>query len=108
MRNRTLRKVRHGRLARSFHLGTGRLGYCGGGWLDCLEDVQPQAEVQAGFDTTAKGNTTMKTFWITFIVDEAIAVAQAFVGGSNLAPNIKAALESFIAAGQALLKELGV
>lgn len=99
---------RHGRLARSFHLGAIGLAGSDRSRLGSLEDLQPQPDIQAGFDTTVKGNTAMKTFWITFIVDEAIAVAQAFVGGSNLAPNVKAALESFIAAGQALLKELGV
>jgi hypothetical protein len=48
----------------------------------------------------------MSTFWITFIVTEAVGVAEAFVASSGLKPNVKAALEAFIAAGSNLVREI--
>ena len=48
----------------------------------------------------------MSTFWIQFIITEAIGVAQAFVQLSTISPTLKAALESFIAAGQNVIAAL--
>lgn len=48
----------------------------------------------------------MSTFWITFVVNQALGVAQIFIGTSNLKPAMKAALAKFIAAGQALVAAL--
>lgn len=45
----------------------------------------------------------MSTFWLQFIITEAIGVAQAFVGMSNIKPGLKAALENLISAGQAVV-----
>lgn len=42
----------------------------------------------------------MNNFWITFIVTEAVGVAQAYVAVSNIKPGLKTALEGLIAAGQ--------
>lgn len=41
----------------------------------------------------------MSTFWISFIITEAVGVASAFVAISNLKPGLKAALEAFILSG---------
>lgn len=43
----------------------------------------------------------MSTFWLQFIVTEAIGVAQAFISISTIKPGLKAALENLISAGQA-------
>jgi hypothetical protein len=45
----------------------------------------------------------MNSFWLTFIITEAVGVAEAFVNASNLKPAVKAALEKFILAGTELL-----
>jgi hypothetical protein len=48
----------------------------------------------------------MNTFWITFLVGQAVAVAQSFIATSGLKPAVKSALIKFIAAGQALANAL--
>lgn len=48
----------------------------------------------------------MGKFWITFAINEAITVAQAFVAGSKLADPLKVAVENFITSGQAVLSAL--
>lgn len=48
----------------------------------------------------------MTTFWITFIVNEAIGIAVAYVGQANIPSGIKTALEAFIAAGQGLISAI--
>lgn len=45
----------------------------------------------------------MSTFWLSFIVTEAVGVAQAFVMISSIKPGLKAALEQLIASGQAVV-----
>lgn len=45
----------------------------------------------------------MSSFWISFIITEAVGVAQAFVATSNIKPGIKAALENLIQAGTAAI-----
>jgi len=45
-------------------------------------------------------------FWLTFAINEAIAVPAAYVASSKLTDAQKAAAEQFIAAGQALLATL--
>ena len=45
----------------------------------------------------------MNTFWLQFVIVEAVGVAQAFVGVSNIKPGLKAALENLISAGQAVV-----
>ncbi len=45
----------------------------------------------------------MNSFWLTFIITEAVGVASAFVNASNLKPAVKAALEKFILAGNELV-----
>ena len=45
----------------------------------------------------------MSTFWLSFIVTEAISVAEAFVQISSMRPGLKAALENLILAGQAVV-----
>lgn len=47
----------------------------------------------------------MNQFWITFVVTEAIGVAQAYVAVAvaNNRPNFKAALEGLINAGNAVI-----
>ncbi len=49
----------------------------------------------------------MNTFWIAFLISEAVSAAQAFVLVSGLKPAVKAALLKFIAAGQSLANALG-
>jgi hypothetical protein len=49
----------------------------------------------------------MNSFWIAFIVNQAVAAAEAFIATSKLNPAVKAALGKFIAAGQALANALG-
>jgi hypothetical protein len=49
----------------------------------------------------------MNTFWIAFLISQAVAAAQAFVIVSGLKPAVKSALLKFIAAGQALANALG-
>jgi len=44
----------------------------------------------------------MGNFWLNFVIDEATAVAAAYVNSSTIKPGIKTALENFILAGQAL------
>ncbi len=50
----------------------------------------------------------MSTFWLSFIVTEAVGVASAFVTISSLPPGVKFSLENFIAAGQALILDLQI
>ena len=50
-----------------------------------------------------KGKTNMCTFWITFVIQEAIGIAQAFVAISSIKPGEKTALENLITAGQAAI-----
>lgn len=45
----------------------------------------------------------MATFWLNFVIQEAIGVAQVFVENSNIKPGLKRALEGLIAQGQAVL-----
>lgn len=45
----------------------------------------------------------MTTFWLNFVITEAIGVAQAFVGMSNIKPGLKASLEILISAGQGVI-----
>lgn len=45
----------------------------------------------------------MSNFWLNFVITEAIGVAQIFVQASNLKPQLKAALENLITAGQAVI-----
>ncbi len=45
----------------------------------------------------------MSSFWLTFIINEALAAAEAFIASSGLKPAVKSALSKFIAAGTALL-----
>lgn len=42
----------------------------------------------------------MTTFWLNFIVLEAVGVAHAFLQLSNIKPGLKAALENLVDAGQ--------
>lgn len=42
----------------------------------------------------------MTTFWLSFIVQEAIGVAAAYVQTANIKPGLKSALEQMILAGQ--------
>lgn len=42
----------------------------------------------------------MNTFWLNFIILEAVGVAQAFVQVSGIKPQLKMALENLITAGQ--------
>jgi len=42
----------------------------------------------------------MNTFWLGFIIQEAIGVAQAFVAVSSIRPGLKNALEKLIISGQ--------
>ena len=48
------------------------------------------------------------SFWVQFAIQEAIVVAQLVVQDSSLSPAQKAALEKFIADGQALLNTFTV
>ncbi len=48
----------------------------------------------------------MNSFWLSFVVAEAVTVAGAFVNLSSLPPGVKAALESFMLAGQNLAAAL--
>jgi hypothetical protein len=48
----------------------------------------------------------MSSFWLQFIISEAISVAEAFVSLSTLPVGVKSALENFISAGQALVTAL--
>jgi len=41
----------------------------------------------------------MNSFWLKFIIIEAVGVAEAFASASNIPPGVKTALEKFIAAG---------
>ena len=45
----------------------------------------------------------MSTFWLSFIIQEAIGVASAFVGISSIKPGLKLALENLITAGQGVI-----
>lgn len=45
----------------------------------------------------------MSTFWLSFIITEAIGVAEAFVSISSIKPSLKTALINLIAAGQAVI-----
>lgn len=45
----------------------------------------------------------MSTFWLNFIVLEAVGVASAFVQVANIRPGLKAALENLIAAGNGVV-----
>lgn len=45
----------------------------------------------------------MSTFWLSFIVTEAVGVAQAFISISSIKPGLKVALENLVAAGQAVV-----
>jgi hypothetical protein len=45
----------------------------------------------------------MTTFWLSFIITEAVGVASAFVSISNIKPGLKAALENLITAGQGVI-----
>lgn len=45
----------------------------------------------------------MNTFWLTFIIQEAIGVAEAFVAISSIKPGLKAALENLIVAGNGVI-----
>ncbi len=42
----------------------------------------------------------MNTFWLSFIINEAVGVAAAFVQTSNIKPGLKLALENLILSGQ--------
>ncbi len=46
------------------------------------------------------------SFWISFLVGQALAAAQAFILSSGLKPAVKIALVKFIAAGQSLVTAL--
>ncbi len=48
----------------------------------------------------------MNTFWIAFLISQALVAAEAFLATSSLNPALKAVLEKFIAAGQALANAL--
>ena len=48
------------------------------------------------------------TFWISFVVSEALGVAEAFIALSTIPPGIKAALTGFITAGNALITAIQV
>lgn len=41
----------------------------------------------------------MSTFWLSFIITEAVGVAAAFVQSSSIKPGLKAALENLIVSG---------
>jgi hypothetical protein len=45
----------------------------------------------------------MSSFWLQFVISEAITIAEAFVSLSTLPPGIKTALENYITIGQALV-----
>ena len=45
----------------------------------------------------------MSTFWLQFIITEAVGVAQAFIGMSGMKPGLKTALENLISSGQAVV-----
>lgn len=45
----------------------------------------------------------MSNFWLSFIITEAVGVAEAFVSISTVSPPLKAALENLITAGQAVV-----
>ena len=45
----------------------------------------------------------MSTFWLSFIITEAIGVAEAFISLSSIKPGLKTALENLISAGQAVV-----
>jgi hypothetical protein len=47
----------------------------------------------------------MSSFWLQFIINEALSVAQAFVGLSSLTPQQKTDLEAFIVAGQKVAQD---
>lgn len=42
----------------------------------------------------------MSTFWLNFIILEAVGVAEAFIQVSTIKPGLKAALQNLIVAGQ--------
>lgn len=48
----------------------------------------------------------MTTFWLSFIVTEAIGVAQAFLSISNIKPGLKLALENLISSGQGVIQAI--
>lgn len=48
----------------------------------------------------------MGKFWIRFAINEAITVAEAFIGGTKLTEAQKASAEKLIAAGQEFLATL--
>ena len=45
----------------------------------------------------------MSVFLVQLFVTEAVGIAQAFIGISNIKPGLKAALENLIVAGQAVI-----
>lgn len=45
----------------------------------------------------------MTSFWLSFIVTEAVGVASAFISISNIKPGLKAALENLVLAGNAVI-----
>jgi hypothetical protein len=45
----------------------------------------------------------MSNFWLQFIIQEAIGVAEAFISMSTIKPALKTALEKLIADGQAVI-----
>jgi hypothetical protein len=45
----------------------------------------------------------MKSFWLKFVIEEAIGIAEAFISISNIKPALKTALEKLITDGQAVI-----
>jgi hypothetical protein len=48
----------------------------------------------------------MSNFWIKFVINEALAVVGAFIGGSKLSPAQQTAAEALVTAGSNLLANL--
>jgi hypothetical protein len=48
----------------------------------------------------------MSSFWLRFVIQEAIGLAEVFIQSSNLTPALKVALEKLIADGQAVIAAL--
>jgi hypothetical protein len=47
-----------------------------------------------------------KSFWLSFLINEAISISTTFVASSGLNAELKTALEGFIKAGQGVLISL--
>lgn len=45
----------------------------------------------------------MSNFWLKFIVNEAIGVAEAFILSTSIKPGLKTALANLIVAGQSVI-----